>query len=221
MPKKKAPKDLPLMIDSAQQTDMRITSNGNVVKSNSKLYTFYDYRDKVKKNAETSTAFYKPKINKKSKVKFDDEDSSDSESSSKYSKNNSIKLSPKKTQLMKNVNKIYIEEDSYDQSDNGEDYDQTFIPKGKKNLHLKESPEKEEVQILYVKNSIPEVSIIPNSSRKYLYQPTIKPLVMPAPTIFAKTPSLVQLAPMQQSIQALPFHSPIKYNTIKRNSAFK
>lgn len=122
---------------------------------------------------------------------------------------------------MKNVNKIYIEEDSYDQSDNGEDYDRTFIPKGKKILHLKESPEKEEVQILYVKNSIPEVSIIPNSSQKYLYQPTIKPLVMPTPTIFAKTPSLVQLAPMQQSIQALPLHSPIKYNTIKRNSAFK
>lgn len=84
MSKKKSSRDSPLMIDSAQQTDLRITSNGNLVKSNQKLYTFYDYRDKMKKNAETSTAFHKPKVKKK--VKFEYEDSSENEFGEKYNK---------------------------------------------------------------------------------------------------------------------------------------
>ena len=75
------------MVDSAQQTDIRITSNGNIVKSNQKLFNFYEYRDKTRKDVETSTTYFKPTINKNvQSSNFTNEDSSDSDYNQKFNK---------------------------------------------------------------------------------------------------------------------------------------
>lgn len=121
---------------------------------------------------------------------------------------------------MKHLPKIY-REDSYDQSDiYDNNFDERLTPEKKKVIQVRESPPQDEVKIVYVRNSQPEISLLPNSNEKYLYKPNFKQVIVPSSTIVAKNPSVVRLAPIHKSITTLPFNSAVKYKTFKRNSLF-
>lgn len=115
----------------------------------------------------------------------------------------------------------YYREDSDENSSH--DTDQYHVQREKKVIYLRESPEqKEETKIVYVRNARPDVPLVPNLSEKYIYQSNIAPIIVPTQNIVAKTPSLVQIAPIKPSIQTFPFRSPFKHNPIIRsNSVFK